>query len=82
MASDAQYRIPQVFTRPDFYYRESNAAVCIDGPPHDTPDQIRDDDRITQALIEFGYIVIRFHHAAEWLAVFRRHPDVFGVPNE
>ena len=82
LPSDAQYRIPQVFTRPDFYYRESNAAVYIDGPPHDTPDQIRDDDRITQSLIEFGYIVIRFHHAVEWLAVFRRHPDVFGVPNE
>ena len=79
LPSDAQYRIPQVATRPDFYYRGSNAAIYIDGPPHDAPDQIRKDDGITNALNEFGYIVIRFHHAAEWSTVFRRHPDVFGV---
>ena len=80
LPSDAQYRIPQVATRPDFYYHESNAAIYIDGPPHDAPDQIREDDGITTALNEFGYIVIRFHHASDWLGVFRRHPDVFGVP--
>ncbi len=80
LPSDAQYRIPQVATRPDFYYRESNAAIYIDGPPHDAPDQIREDDGIAQALMEFGYIVVRFHHASDWLAVFRRHPDIFGIP--
>jgi hypothetical protein len=31
-------------------------------------------------LIEMGYVVIRFHHKDDWLAIFRRHPDVFGVP--
>ena len=31
-------------------------------------------------LIELGYIVIRFHHKDDWLAIFRRHPDVFGAP--
>jgi ATP-dependent helicase YprA (DUF1998 family)/very-short-patch-repair endonuclease len=78
--SDAQYRIPGYPTQPDFFYGEHNAAIYVDGPPHDTPDQIREDDGITQALIEMGYVVIRFHHKDDWLAIFRRHPDVFGVP--
>ena len=39
--SDAQYLIESCSTRPDFFYREHNAAIYIDGPPHDEPDQIR-----------------------------------------
>lgn len=78
--SDAQYKIPGYYTQPDFFYREYNAAIYIDGPPHDIGDQIRKDDDTTRALIEMGYIVIRFHHRDNWGAIFRRHPDVFGVP--
>ena len=78
LPSDAQYAIPGHHTRPDFFYREANAAIYIDGPPHDAPAQIREDEAKTRALIEAGYIVIRFHHGADWPAVFRRHPDVFG----
>ena len=26
-----------------------------------------------------GYIVIRFHHDDDWLAIFHRHADVFGT---
>ena len=37
---------------------------------------------MTRALIEVGYIVIRFHHAADRPAVFRRHADVFGEIDE
>ena len=42
----------------------------------------REDEAKTRALIEVGYIVIRFHHGADWRAVFRRHADLFGAPNE
>ena len=82
LPSDAQYAIPGYYTRPDFFYREANAAIYIDGPPHDAPDQAREDQEKTRALIEVGYIVIRFHHAADWPAVFRRHADVFGEIDE
>ena len=68
--SDAQYLIEACSTRPDFYYREHNAAIYIDGPPHDEPDQIREDEDITQRLMEMGYIVIRFHHKADWDEIF------------
>ena len=78
LPSDAQYAIPGHYTRPDFFYREANAAIYVDGPPHDAPDQAREDEAKTRTLIEVGYIVIRFHHGADWRAVFRRHPDVFG----
>lgn len=81
LPSDAQYQIPGYYAQPDFYYNESNVAVFIDGPPHDEPDQLRKDEEITQGLMEMGYIVIRFHHGDDWPVIFRRHPDVFGVPS-
>jgi very-short-patch-repair endonuclease len=78
--SDAQYPIPEYFTKPDFFYREHNAAIYIDGPPHDEPETIREDDGTTKALMEMGYIVIRFHHRADWNQMILRHPDIFGTP--
>jgi ATP-dependent helicase YprA (DUF1998 family)/very-short-patch-repair endonuclease len=78
--SDAQYLIEACSTRPDFYYREHNAAIYVDGPPHDEAEQIRQDEAITQRLIEKGYIVIRFHHKDDWKEIFQRHPDIFGTP--
>ena len=66
---------------PDFFYREASAAIYVDGPPHDAPDQVREDEARTRALIEFGYIVIRLHHGADWPVVLRPHPDLFGALN-
>jgi len=79
--SDAQYLIESCSTRPDFFYREYNAAIYIDGPPHDEVAKIREDESITQRLMEAGYIVIRFHHKAPWGEILRRHPDIFGTPS-
>ena len=81
LPSHAQYEISKCRTRPDFYYEDYNAAIYIDGPPHDAKDQITNDERITRDLMEIGYAVIRFHHEADWPAIFRRHSDVFGVPD-
>ena len=77
--SDAQFLIESCSTRPDFFYREHNAAIYVDGPPHDEPDQIRADEQITRCLMETGYIVIRFHHKADWKDILRQHPDIFGA---
>lgn len=78
--SDAQFLIEACSTRPDFYYKEHNAAIYIDGPVHDEPEQIRKDEETDLRLMESGYIVIRFHHRAEWNEIFHRHPDIFGRP--
>ncbi len=80
LPDEAQYRVPGQYTQSDFYYREWNAAIYIDGPPHDQPDQMKEDQAITQRLMEAGYIVIRFHHKEDWPAILRKHPDIFGVP--
>lgn len=80
--SDPQYLIEACSTRADFYYREQNAVIYIDGPPHDEPDQVRQDEVITRRLMEVGYVVIRFHHKAEWNEIFVRYPDIFGTAHK
>ena len=77
--SHGQYRVPGLYTDADFFYREPNATIYIDGPPHDEPEQMRKDEEINQRLLEAGYIVIRFHHRQDWEAIFRKHPDIFGA---
>lgn len=80
--SDGQYLIEAHSTRPDFYFSDFNVAIYVDGPHHDAPDQLREDEAITKRLQEAGYIVIRFHHAEDWDAVFAKHPDVFGTARQ
>lgn len=77
--SDAQFLIEACSTKPDFYYAEHSAAIYVDGPPHDDPAQIREDEAVTKRLLEVGYIVIRFHHKADWKEILRQHPDIFGA---
>ncbi len=74
----AQHLIESCSSKPDFFYKEFNAAVFIDGPPHDEPHQIRADEDVTSRLIEAGYVVVRFHYRADWKQTFARHPDIFG----
>lgn len=78
LPSHAQYLIAACQTRPDFYYSDANTAVFVDGPPHDTPQAQAEDCEIQQRLIAAGYLVIRFHHAADWNAVIEQYPDIFG----
>ena len=82
LPSDAQYRIPGYPAQPDFFYRDAVAAIYVDGPPHDSPHQIREDDAATKTLMEMGYLVLRFHHRDDWRAIFRRHQDLFGALGE
>lgn len=76
--SDAQYLIESCSTRPDFFYKEHNAAIYIDGPPHDETEQKNKDQQINEMLMEAGFAVIRFHHREDWHAKFSKHPDIFG----
>ena len=39
--------------------------IYVDGPPHDAPDQVREDEATTRTLIEAGYIVLCFHHEVD-----------------
>ncbi len=78
LPSHAQYLISACSTRPDFFYSDANTAIFIDGPPHDRPDQKAKDEQITLSLKDAGYLVIRFHHSADWNKIFDQYADVFG----
>lgn len=78
--SDAQYLIEKCSTRADFYYEDSSTVIYIDGPPHDTPEQMKADAEITECLNDRAYTVVRFHHKADWNAIVARHPSIFGKP--
>ena len=78
LPTHGQHLIEACRTRPDFYYQDANTAVYIDGPPHDSPEAEEDDAEITERLTAAGYLVIRFHHSAEWNAIFDQYVDIFG----
>ncbi|MFN3683840.1 MAG: DEAD/DEAH box helicase [Fimbriimonadaceae bacterium] len=80
LPDEAQRYLPTCQTRPDFFYREPATAVYIDGPPHDEASTQAADREVEDRLLDSGYVVVRFHHAADWDAIFAKHPDVFGKP--
>ncbi len=80
LPSDAQRLIESCSVRPDFLYRDEGAAVFIDGPRHDEPEQRAKDDRQQDTLEDHGLTVIRFHHAGEWEPILGRYPSLFGRP--
>jgi very-short-patch-repair endonuclease len=78
LPSEAQRLFSECQTRPDFYYGDSKAAVYIDGPPHDFPDRQERDKAQTDLMQNYGYTVVRFHHAADWHKVVDEYPSIFG----
>lgn len=80
--SHAQLRLELYFTRPDFFYSDHNTAIYVDGPVHDEAEQMRNDEAINLRLKRAGYVVVRFHYKDDWRAIFKKHPDIFGVPRE
>ncbi len=78
LPDDAQVLITDAHTRPDFVYKSGFAAVYVDGPPHDYPDRHKRDRDRHEQLENLGYTVIRFHHRADWTAIAKRHPGIFG----
>ena len=80
LPSDAQRVVQNCGVRPDFLYRDEGAAIFIDGPPHDTPDQRMKDDEQRDTLEDHGLTVIHFHHRADWQQIIERYPTLFGTP--
>ncbi len=78
LPSHAQTLLEACQTRPDFFYAEYQAAIYIDGPPHDFPERTQRDALRTECLEDSGYTVIRFHHQDNWSATMARYPHIFG----
>ncbi|MCK6505650.1 DEAD/DEAH box helicase [Myxococcota bacterium] len=81
LPSDAQYRFERLKVQADFYFREQQVVVFVDGPHHDDPAQQARDRQQAEALLDVGFpMVVRFHHAADWRQVLRTYQSVFGTP--
>ena len=78
LPSRSQSLIESCQTRPDFLYDACHAAIYVDGPPHDYAERTKRDATQTSAMEDYGYTVIRFHHAEDWEKVIAHYPHVFG----
>ena len=45
---------------------------------HDYPERQNRDAAQTESMEDLGYVVIRFHHQAEWNEKVTQYPDIFG----
>jgi hypothetical protein len=74
-----QHVISAAKTSADFFYDDFNLAVFIDGPHHEQPNRIAQDEEINRRLDELGYLVVRFPmNASSWPGIFKAHADLFG----
>jgi very-short-patch-repair endonuclease len=79
LPTDSQQLIKDAHCRPDFLYTDAFAAVFIDGPHHDNPDQQREDRETDSRLGDLGWTVIRLRHDDDWAQALDRHAWVFGA---
>lgn len=80
LPDSAQSTVEGFGTRPDFYYRESQTCVYVDGPYHQYPERAARDREVTSRLSDSGYDVVRVTgDEREWPATFAAHAWVFGV---
>lgn len=78
LPSTAQRFLEICKTRPDFFYEQHNAAIYIDGPPHEYPERKARDNAQNECMDDRGYVVIRFGHKEDWGAIVRKYPNIFG----
>lgn len=76
-----QVLVAEAHARPDFVYDIAGnpVAVFVDGPVHDTELMRERDEAAEERLMDLSWSVVRFRHDADWDAVVRRHPSVFGT---
>ncbi|HET9059636.1 MAG TPA: DEAD/DEAH box helicase [Acidimicrobiales bacterium] len=77
----AQVLVEAAGARPDFVFELSAGpvAVFVDGPVHDGATQAERDATAAERLFDNGWDVVRFRYDADWHAVVRQRPRVFGT---
>lgn len=76
----AQELLARYGTRPDFFYKEQQAAIYVDGHHHDFPDRATRDAKQQALLEKNGITVIRFRNDEDWDVTFGRFRYLFGAP--
>jgi very-short-patch-repair endonuclease len=80
LPSHGQRLVEACATRPDFFYDAEQAAIYIDGPPHDFPERRARDAAQTECLEDYGMLVIRFGQQDTWASTVAQYPHIFGRP--
>jgi len=81
LPDDAQKRIVEVNTVPDFFY-DPNVCIFCDGSVHDEPAQLSKDDALRKELRGRGYRVIVIRYDQDLRQQIGRFPEVFGLATE
>ncbi len=78
LPDEAQFSpTPDVYVRPDFYYRQERACVFCDGKPHDNT-KIKEEDMMKrEALRNLGYDVIEYYYLDSPEELVQRRSDIF-----
>lgn len=79
LPTHAQELIESCHTQPDYIYKDKYVAVFIDGPVHDSPDQLAKDRMITNDLEDTGWHVIRFRYNSDWREILASNENIFGA---
>lgn len=77
LPNDAQRRVAEVATIPDFFY-EPNICIFCDGRVHNEPQQRAHDEQVRRELKERGYRVIVIRYDGDLEEQIQNHPEVFG----
>lgn len=73
----AQYNVPHVYVKPDFFYSDSKTCVFCDGTPHDV-DRVKEHDKeIRKQLINKGYDVFVYYYTDLLEEIISKRPDIF-----
>jgi len=78
LPDEAQKHIEEVAANPDFYYRETNACVYVDGPHHLYPERGSRDSAANARLRDAGFEVVRFGTSDDWTSIALQHSWIFG----
>lgn len=76
LPDEAQPNIPNMYVRPDFFYKP-NVCIFCDGTPHDEGNIIKDDNEKRSALKNAGYQVLSWHYKDDLNAFVEKRPDIF-----
>jgi very-short-patch-repair endonuclease len=78
LPTHAQYYYPDCQTRLDFFYKDHNVAIYIDGSHHDQPHRQARDEMQRDCLENEGITVISFAYMDQWHNILKRYKDIFG----
>ncbi len=76
LPDEAQQNIPNMYVRPDFFYKP-NVCIFCDGTPHDEGNIIKDDNEKRSALKNAGYQVLSWHYKDDLNEFVEKRPDIF-----